>query len=144
MRSHLNEGGRTVSVAVAGHALEVGMELEVLHGVLVVALHEADRGEPLTHHAENSQGDLVLVRAHHLDSPAARLEHGGIVDSHPVGVGHRRLLVRIDGAHVQARVAPSEHFHHLPRPPPRLVLRLVEVGELDVLVEAVDHRLGLL
>ena len=104
--SHLDDGGGALSVAVPGHALEVGVELEVVDRVLVVAFHEADRRDPLAEDPEDPERDLVLVRARHLDPAAVGLEHGGVVDPHPVGVGDRRLRVGIDGADPKARVAP--------------------------------------
>ena len=130
-------------MAVPGHALEVGVELEVVDRVLVVAFHEADRRDPLAEHPEDPEGDLVLVRAHHLDAAAVGLEHGSVVDPHPVGVGHRRQLVGIDGADPKTWVAPSQDLHHVLGASPLPVLGLVEVGELHVLAEAVDHALGL-
>ena len=144
VESHLDDRGSSLSVAVTRHTLEMGVELEVLHRVLVVALDEADRGGVLAGDPENPEGDLVLVRAHHLDPAAVGLEHGRVVDPHAVGVGHRRLLVGIDGAHVEMGVSTPEDFHHVLRAQALLVLRLIEVGELHVPAEPIDDVPGLL
>ena len=129
---------------VPGHALEVGVELEVLHRVLVVALDEAHSGDPLADDPEDPERDLVLVRAHHLDSPSFVFQDRGVVDPNSIGVGDGGLPVGIHGTDVEARVATREDLHHVLGSPARLILGLVEVGELHVPVEAVDHRLGLL
>jgi hypothetical protein len=80
--------------------LEVSVELEVLHRVLIVAFQEADRRDLLPDDPQDPEHDLVLVGAHHLDPAPVGLEHGRVVDPHPVGVGDGRLLVGIDGADV--------------------------------------------
>ncbi len=129
---------------VAGHPLEVGVELEVLHRILVVPFHEADGGDPLPQHAQDAQRDLVLVGAEDLDAAALALQHRRVVDPHPVRVGHARLLVGIDGAHVQVGIATPQHLHHVLGAPPFLVLGLVEVGQLHVPPEEIDDLLGLL
>ncbi len=129
---------------VPRHPFEVGVELEVLHRVLAVAFHEADRGHLLPRHPQDAEGDLVLVGAHHLDPAPVHLEHGRVVDPHPVGVGDGRLLVGVDGPDVEAGVAAPEHLDHVLRPPPLLILRLVEVRELHVAAQPVDDGLGLL
>jgi hypothetical protein len=51
--SHLDEGGGSCPRGCDRHALEVGVELEVLHRILVVTLHEADRRDLLTDHPED-------------------------------------------------------------------------------------------
>ena len=107
MKSHLHDRGRPLPVAVTGNTLEVGVELEVFHRVFVVALHEADGRDLLADDPKDPKGDLVFVRAHHLDSTAVGLEHGRVVDPHPVSVGDRGLLVGVDGSHVEARVASA-------------------------------------
>jgi hypothetical protein len=80
--------------------LEVSVELEVLHRVLIVAFQEADRRDLLPDDPQDPEHDLVLVGAHHLDPAPVGLKHGRVVDPHPVGVGDGRLLVGIDGADV--------------------------------------------
>src|SRR5262249_22872027 len=142
--SHLNERGGAVSVIVARHSLEVSVELEVFHRVLVVTLHEADGRDALTDQPKNPEGYLVFVRAHYLDSPTVGLEHRRVVDAQSVGVGDGGLLVGIDGTDTETRVASTEHFYHVSGSPSRLILPLVEIGELDILVQPVDDGLGLL
>ena len=131
-------------MAVTRYALEVGVELEVLHRVLVVAFQEADPRDLLTDDPEDPERDLVLVGAHHLDPAPAGLEHGRVVDPHPVGVGDARLLVGIDGADVKPRVAPAQDLDHVLGSPPLRVLCPVEIGELHVQAQTVDDVLGLL
>ena len=131
-------------MAVTGNTLEVGVELEVFHRVFVVALHEADGRDLLADDPKDPKGDLVFVRAHHLDSTAVGLEHGRVVDPHPIGVGDRRLLVGVDGSHVEARVASAKDVNHVLGASPLLILRLIEIRQLHIPAEVVHDALGLL
>ena len=140
---HLDEGRALVTVAVGLHRLHMGVELEVVEGVLAVPFHEADGRDTLAQEPLDAERNVVLVGAHDLDPPAVGLQDRGVVDADPVGLGELRLLVGIDGADVQQRGVAAEHLDQVPGAAPGLVLRLIEVREPDLVREGSDDRFGL-
>ena len=141
--SHQHDGRTTLSVTVAGEPLEVRVKLEVVDRVLVVTLDETDGDHAAPEHTQDAQRDLVLVGTHHLNAPSVRFEHRRVVDADSERLRDGRLLVGIDGAHAQERVAATEHLDHVAGALARRVLCLIEVRELHLLVERVDHLLRL-
>jgi hypothetical protein len=84
-----------------------------------------------------------VLRRHHLDAAPAALEHGHVVDAHPVLAGEARILVGIHRAHVQPGIGAPHHLDHALGRAGGRVLLLEEIGEVDVLREARDHPLSL-
>ena len=70
---------------------------------------------------------------------ALGLENRRVAQPHAVGLRDGRLAVRIDGAHLEQRVASAHHFQHIFDAPAVGILATIEVGELDRLLQLVDH-----
>src|ERR671925_883558 len=104
-------------MAVVGCALQMRVELEIVHRKLAVALEEADRIHTLAQHTLYAEGDLGLVGALHQYAAPLRFDHRGVVDADAGGARERRLLVRIDRDQLEARIAPFHDPQNIARAP---------------------------
>ena len=129
--------GFGVAVAAADTGLVVLAAGRILDGEFAMAFREADGDIVPSQDLEDPQRDLVLVDALHHQAAAFRLDHRGVVETHTVGLGEAGLLVGVDGANVQAGIAPPHQFHDLLHAAAVLVPGLVEPREIHVGIEVV-------
>ena len=83
--------------------------------------------------------DLVLVGGLDEQLAVLGLEDAGVVDADAVRPGERRLLVGIDDAQLERRVAPAHHPEHFPDASALRVLAAVEVREPHRLPQLIHH-----
>ena len=107
---------------------QVGMEFEVVDGIFVVSLYEAERHHALAYYALDANGNVVLIGAVHHQAAALSLQHRRIIEAHSVGVCQAWLTVRINGTHVQPWIAMPQHGHQLLQPFAVRILCMVEIG----------------
>src|SRR6266571_3188657 len=122
---HLHYLGRGVAVAMIVQPFQVGMEFEVVDGILVVSLYEAERHHALAYYALDANGNVVFIGAVHHQASALSLQHRRIIEAYPVGVCQTGLTVWINGTYMQPWIAPPQHGHQLLQPFAIRILRMV-------------------
>ncbi len=104
---------------------------------------ETEGHDPLTHDALHAQGNLVLIGALHHHTAATGLQHCSVVQPHAIGLGQAGLLIRINRAHMQPWIAPTQDLQQILLPFALLVLSVIEIRQLHILAEALHHFHGL-
>jgi hypothetical protein len=102
-----------VAMAVARHAFDVRVVLEVVHRQLVVPFEEAGRHDLLPQDALDTDRDLGFVDGLHQELPVRGLEDAGVVDAHAERARQRRLLVGVGRADLEQGIAPRHDAEHL-------------------------------
>jgi hypothetical protein len=114
-------------VAMRMDTLKMCVILHVSDIVLPMPNGKTDRLHGCPRDPEESQGNIAIVRRHHVQAPTIALQDSHIVDAHPVCIRQARILVEVDRPNVQAGIDPRHDFHQALGQAARRVLLLVKV-----------------